>query len=215
MGATAESRLYRGASLEARRAQRRQALIRAGVRVYGERGYRNATVRGVCEAAGLTERYFYESFPNSEALLVACFEAVNRRLLASMEAAGASCLSTPDDKVRAMLLAYYEVLQAHPNGARLFLVEISGIGAAVDAVLATALDRLGQALERVMNASASASGDLALLRAGVAGGVVHIALAWIASGYAEPVGAVAAQAQRLCRVLASSEGNRPSRARNS
>lgn len=37
-------------------------------------GYRNATVKAVCEAAGLTERYFYESFSNSEELLVASFQ---------------------------------------------------------------------------------------------------------------------------------------------
>jgi AcrR family transcriptional regulator len=70
------SRAYRGVSTEQRRAERRAKLIDAAIAVYGERGYRQATVKAVCEAAGLTERYFYESFENSEALLVASFNAV-------------------------------------------------------------------------------------------------------------------------------------------
>ena len=70
------SRPYRGVSPEERRTQRRSRLVEAAVAVYGERGYRNATVKAVCEQAGLTERYFYESFANSEELLIACFNAV-------------------------------------------------------------------------------------------------------------------------------------------
>jgi AcrR family transcriptional regulator len=48
-------------------------------------GYRNTTVKAVCEAAGLTERYFYESFANSEALLVAAFDTVSRRVFTCLE----------------------------------------------------------------------------------------------------------------------------------
>ncbi len=45
------ARRYRGAEAEERRAQRRVQLIAAAVQVYGERGYQNATVKAVCEAA--------------------------------------------------------------------------------------------------------------------------------------------------------------------
>lgn len=48
------NRSYRGQSQEQRRAERRQRLIAAAIDVYGERGYHNATVKAVCEAAGLT-----------------------------------------------------------------------------------------------------------------------------------------------------------------
>src|SRR5437667_11592958 len=78
------ARRYRGAEAEERRAQRRAQLVAAAVQVYGERGYRNATVKAVCEAAGLTERYFYESFANSEALLLASFQTVTHRLLQAL-----------------------------------------------------------------------------------------------------------------------------------
>jgi len=70
------TRSYRGQSQEQRRAERRGRLIAGAIAVYGERGYHQATVKAVCEAAGLTERYFYESFANSEALLIDSYNAV-------------------------------------------------------------------------------------------------------------------------------------------
>src|SRR5882757_8998724 len=91
-------RRYRGSSAEERRAQRREQFLRAAVRVYGEEGYRRATVRAVCEAAGLTERYFYESFANSEALLVASFEAVNRVLFSEIKKAGGAADGGPIER---------------------------------------------------------------------------------------------------------------------
>ena len=42
-----------------------------------------------------------------------------------------------------------------------------------------------------------------LVRAGVVGGVVQIAKEWIRSGYARSVDAVAADALKICRVLAA------------
>ena len=77
---TARARNYAGLSADERRLARRERLIEGAIRAYGELGYRNTTVKAVCEAAGLTERYFYESFANSEALLVAAFDTVSRRV---------------------------------------------------------------------------------------------------------------------------------------
>src|ERR1700756_1772150 len=83
---TARARNYAGLSADERRLARRERLIEGAIRAYGEVGYRNTTVKAVCEAAGLTERYFYESFANSEALLVAAFETVSHRLIDCLEA---------------------------------------------------------------------------------------------------------------------------------
>src|SRR4029453_6908151 len=82
---TARARNYAGLSADERRLGRREGLVEGAIRAYGELGYRNTTVKAVCEAAGLTERYFYESFVNSEALLVAAFETVSRRVFSCLE----------------------------------------------------------------------------------------------------------------------------------
>ena len=82
------ARSYRGQSQEQRRAERRSRLVAGAIAVYGERGYHQATVKAVCEAAGLTERYFYESFANSEALLIDSYNTVTYGVLGEIVRAG-------------------------------------------------------------------------------------------------------------------------------
>ncbi len=195
-------RRYRGSSAEERRAQRREQFLKAAIQVYGEQGYRNATVKAVCEAAGLTERYFYESFSNSEELLVASFQAVMRFLLGELEKAIAASTGGAVERIRAMLTAYYEALQAHPQSARVFLVEISGVSPAVDQALEASLREMGDLIARTLDPrGAGSAASQALLRAGVVGGVIHIALSWISSGYSQPIHEVVGAAMRLCLVL--------------
>ncbi|WP_375765558.1 TetR/AcrR family transcriptional regulator [Archangium gephyra] len=199
------NRRYRGSSGEERRAQRREQFLLAAVRVYGEQGYRNATVKAVCEAAGLTERYFYESFSNSEELLVASFRAVMDFLLGELEKAVTETPGGPVERTRAMLTAYYEALKGHPQSARVFLVEISGVSPTVDEALEASLQEFGGLLARTIAPRGEGSAaSPPLLRAGVVGGVIHIALSWIASGYSQPIHQVVEAAMRLCLVLRGS-----------
>src|SRR5215813_5822422 len=128
MTETAGQRHYGGHSTEERRLARRERLIEAATRVYGEVGYRNATVKAVCEAAGLTERYFYESFTNSEALLVSAFETVSRRVFNCLEEVRKAHSGTAEDCGHAVLRAYYQTLKDDPDGARLFVIEITRVG---------------------------------------------------------------------------------------
>ena len=65
-----EGRPWRGESAEIRRTRRRKQLIEAGVELFGTRGYANTSVKAICGEAGLTERYFYETFPDREGLLI-------------------------------------------------------------------------------------------------------------------------------------------------
>ena len=76
-------RPYGGRDHDARVSERRERFIRAGVRVIGAAGYRAATVRALCAEAGLSNRYFYESFDSTEALLM----AVYRQLMGECQAA--------------------------------------------------------------------------------------------------------------------------------
>ncbi|MFK3737557.1 TetR/AcrR family transcriptional regulator [Massilia sp. TN1-12] len=193
------SRTYRGVPQDERRAQRRSQLIAAGVAVYGERGYRHATVKAVCEAAGLTERYFYESFANSEELLIACFHHVTDSVMAQiMEAADLA----GDDRIvraRAMLHTYLAALQREPQSARVFLVEIRGVSRAVDKAFDDALRQIADAV-----AGQVAPPDMPtdpLLRAGIVGGVIHIALRWIGDGYEPDIERVTDSALRMVGIV--------------
>lgn len=190
------TRRYRGSSAAERRAERRERLILAAIRVYGERGYRNATVKAVCDAAGLTERYFYESFANSEALLVASYRAVTSILLKALDEVGAATPGSAADRVRAILARYFQALQGDPQSARLFLVEIAGVSAELDKVFAASLEAFGDLLQRTLGGDGQP-----LLRTAVVGGVIHLALDWVARGYEEPLEAVTDAALCLCLLL--------------
>ena len=62
-------RRYGGKSAEQRRAERRAQLVDAALEIWQEQGWAAVTMRGVCAQAGLTDRYFYESFTDRDALL--------------------------------------------------------------------------------------------------------------------------------------------------
>jgi AcrR family transcriptional regulator len=80
--------------LEDRQALRRDELIAAGVaRLGGEQGPA-LTVRGVCQSAGLTERYFYESFADRDEFVRAVYDDVCARAMAALTTA-----KTPRDAV--------------------------------------------------------------------------------------------------------------------
>jgi AcrR family transcriptional regulator len=117
------TRPYRGVSADDRRAVRRARLIEAGLELLGERGWQGTTVRAVCAEAGLTERYFYESFAGRDELLAGVFDRVASEaaegVLRAVEAA-------PHDaraKAHAAIGAFVEMLTDDPRRARAMLLE--------------------------------------------------------------------------------------------
>jgi AcrR family transcriptional regulator len=69
-------RRWAGTTLDVRRAARREQLIEVGFALLGEQGASAVTVRGAARAAHLSERYFYESFSDRDALLLAVHDRV-------------------------------------------------------------------------------------------------------------------------------------------
>ncbi|OBK52715.1 hypothetical protein A5656_24335 [Mycobacterium gordonae] len=66
-------RQYRGRVAEARTAERRERLVRAGTELAGRHGVAAMTMRAVCREAALSQRFFYESFDDTEQLLQAVY----------------------------------------------------------------------------------------------------------------------------------------------
>jgi AcrR family transcriptional regulator len=62
-------RTRNGLTPEQRRRQRRQALIEAGLDLFGTKGYNSTSVEEICRTAYVSTRNFYEEFENREALL--------------------------------------------------------------------------------------------------------------------------------------------------
>ena len=120
------TRAYRGVSAEARRAERRERLIEAGLELFGTRGFHHTTVRDVCAEARLTERYFYESFDGREELIVAVFEKVALEVAERIAAAVATAPRDARELARAAVRACVVFLTEDPRRARLLLLEAAG-----------------------------------------------------------------------------------------
>jgi AcrR family transcriptional regulator len=187
-------RTYGGVSPGQRQADRRARLIEAAIQVYGEVGFKNASVKAVCQTAGLTERYFYEAFANSEAMLIATYDDVNTHFVQTIREAGNAA---PHDRESAMMTAYLLGLKKQPREAHLFLVEVRGVSPAVDAVITTWVDRFGAMIAETLHAP---DPDRLLIR-GTVGGLLHLATAWIETGYDAPIEHVVRQCLVLCTGL--------------
>lgn len=183
-------RRYRGASGDERRDERRQKLIDAAIEVFGTRGYHGSTVRSICVAAGLTERYFYESFANSEDLLAATFDFLTDRLRRDLAAAVRAAPRDPDAIIRAVLDRLFRRVQDDPHGARIQFFEILGVSPRIDGLYRNAMHEFGMMLidmaRRVLGADALADIDEEMLAAASVGAVVLMGHRWVLSGYAKP-----------------------------
>src|SRR6187200_1012539 len=75
---------WSGMPLQDRQALRRDELIAAGVACLGSAQGPELTVRAVCRSAGLTERYFYESFTDRDEFVRAVYDDVCTRAMSTL-----------------------------------------------------------------------------------------------------------------------------------
>ncbi len=124
-------RPYRGVSAEERRATRRAQLLEAALDVVGDGGLAGTTMTAVCARAGLTERYFYESFRDREDLLGAIHDASVQQMDQAMFVALAAAPPDLLERCRAAAGAMIGVLTEDPRKARLY-AEAVGSAALAD-----------------------------------------------------------------------------------
>lgn len=111
-------RAYGGEGGDTRVARRRSALIDAGLDLLGAGDVGAVTVRGVCRRAGLTARYFYESFESVDQLVGVMYDEVIEEIAQASLAAfseGASMRA----KVAGAVAAIVDVIDADRRKGRL------------------------------------------------------------------------------------------------
>lgn len=121
-----QSGVYKGVSAAERAAERRRRLLDATLSVWADPATRT-TMTAVCGTAGLSERYFYESFTGLDAALTAVMESVASEIetvtLAAAEAAGAD----PAARIHASVGAFVELLLADPRKGRVAIIEAAAL----------------------------------------------------------------------------------------
>lgn len=183
-------RRYAGRSSEERIQARRARFLAAGRQCFGTVGFRKTTVRLLCAEAGLTDRYFYESFDSVEALLV----AVYNELVDAMEAdILAALVAHPDSpleiRIRHSIDALFQQAQ-DPLRARIIWFEVLGVSPGSEAIYNVTLRRFAELLFRLAKAllppwpQSDAVVRMACL--GLIGAASEMAKDWPVSDYEQP-----------------------------
>jgi AcrR family transcriptional regulator len=112
-------RPWRGVSADERRTERRARLLDACFGVVGEVGVDGTTVDAIVERAGLSKRYFYESFGDRHGILADAFDELMNRVRRRLVDAVAE--QEPAGRLRAMVATLVRALAEDPRGARLYV----------------------------------------------------------------------------------------------
>src|SRR5947209_17611590 len=102
---------------------KRDAILRAAIDVFAERGYFNAQVADVARAAGVAAGTVYLYFKSKDDLLVSIFERSMRESLTAGREAVAD-LSDPRERLRRLARGHLSRLGADRNLAIVFQVEL-------------------------------------------------------------------------------------------
>ncbi|RYY79538.1 MAG: TetR/AcrR family transcriptional regulator [Moraxellaceae bacterium] len=194
-----ENRIYAGIDLTTRKAERKMRFIEAGIKIIGTNGYRSATLRVLCSEAGLTERYFYESFCSTEALFLAVLDHLTLSFKTRLETLiqfhlqGMVALSarTPDqtsqtDLARLALSLYFTEVR-NPHFGRITLIEVLGLSPTVDQkyientrAFSTLVTQIVRAIEPDICIDAQ---DEEIVGTALVGSIVTTATGWMLQGY--------------------------------
>ncbi|AIY03405.1 hypothetical protein ART_3806 [Arthrobacter sp. PAMC 25486] len=129
----AAGRVYSGRQPSERTMERHDRLVDAGVEVFGTVGYAGAKIKILCQRAGLSERYFYESFESREQLLTTVYDDLSGRLMHQVVNALQSPSMNLQESVRAGMGAVVNFMLDDPRHARIILVEIVGVSPELEA----------------------------------------------------------------------------------
>ncbi len=175
-----QSGVYRGVSAEARAAERRERLLEATLAVWADPDV-STTMTNVCARAGLSERYFYESFANLDAAQTAVLEQVATEIETTTHAAAEAAGADPSDRAMASVSAFVQLLVDDPRKGRVAIVEA--------AAMPSLRPRRAELLRQFAHRTAEAAQELHLSpRSGAEdelagllfiGGVAELVTAWL------------------------------------
>lgn len=164
---------------------RRAAILAAALELFGTVGYTATSVKQICVAAGLTERYFYESFGDRKAALAGVYEMLVAELQATTAVAITPVGGGVEAKIRAGLDSFVGYLTADPRRARVVLIEIVGVSPELEELRHSVLRRFGEAIGSVWSTEPGfdATAERSRLTAiALSGAVNNLLVDWMMTG---------------------------------
>lgn len=174
------SGVYKGVSAETRAAERRERLLEATLAVWADPEV-STTMTNVCARAGLSERYFYESFANLDAAQTAVLEQVAGEIEQVTHQAAEEAGTDPAARAMASVGVFVQMLVDDPRKGRVTIVEA--------AAMPSLRSRRAELLRHFAHRTAEAARELGLSpRSGAddelagllfIGGVAELVSAWL------------------------------------
>ncbi len=185
----AKARRYGGVSAAKRKAERREKLLAAGLEVFGTAGFHAATVKQVCAEAGLTERYFYESFRNQAQLFDTLYDQVLADVHQRITAAIAATPAAPEAMAEAGLRAFYGSLKQDPRLARILVIEVYVTTQDTERMYRRGVEGFAELIRRLIETFYPGSGSQglssSLMATALVGAAVHLAMRWYLEDFAD------------------------------
>ncbi len=183
-------RRYQGVEPEDRQRMRRGKLLEAATEVFGKRGFKHGTMRDICAHARLSDRYFYESFRNTEEIFDVVYNTMVSQLIDAMAAGMASSPDSPGSIVRGGLSAFFQFIRDDSRRAQIMLVDAIHAGqyqaqsvqdpmgnGPIDASNSS-YNRIVSLLSKAMRFDHLSGIHGQLVACGLMGMAIHTAIAW-------------------------------------
>lgn len=182
---SSQERLYGGRSAAERRAERRARLMGAGFELFGTVGFPDTSIAGLCAAASVTERHFYEEFASREALLEAVYDGVADRAYEEVRLGLQAPGLTQIARIRLGNLRFFQFLTEDVRRARIYAFEAVGTSPELErhrrARRQRFIGNLTRGLERLAASGVDVGLDLRVASAALAGASHELVLEWLLS----------------------------------
>ncbi len=182
-------RKYAGLSADERKKQRREKFLEAGLCVFGSSGYRQASVRRLCQEAQLTDRYFYEACGNLETLLVdvyqQCMTNLSKHILSRVTNEYRKT-KDPEKAIISGLDVFFEELENHQI-ARVCMIELEGLNPEVTELYNRYIQSFAEMLRQLANYAfpkmAIPENEQKIIALSLVGAMRQAATSWLANNY--------------------------------
>jgi AcrR family transcriptional regulator len=189
-------RKYGGIQGNLRKKLRRERLMDAGLEAFGTTGYAKTSIKKICQLAGLTERYFYESFRNKEDLLYSVYRALTDDMKSKAVAIMANQNDLPEKVAYDAAKMYFQNFKDDPRKARIQLFEVLGVSQKIAREYQRAMRILARMLKLYlfnMFPDNRKKLDDDIVITGLAGALTQIAYRWVQEDFVTPIDEVVTQ----------------------
>ncbi|TMC13340.1 MAG: TetR/AcrR family transcriptional regulator [Chloroflexi bacterium] len=135
------------------RAVREPQMLEMAGRIFAARGFHDASMDEIAEAAGVSKPMLYSYFGSKDGLYFAYVNAAYRELIAAIDEAVAMAGSDPEEQLRLGTVAYYTYVDEHRHAFRVLFREIGDPGGELASQRHRLVRRVGAAIEAMVVAA--------------------------------------------------------------